>query len=107
MSKTIITNTGAPQGCVLSPVLYTLYTNDFRTSSPNLNLIKFADDSVIHGFIYNDESAYFEEELSSLAAEVDEAATVVEGVEEISLERVEEINIRDIGFGCKIRCLGL
>ena len=48
-SDTTITNTGAPQGCVLSPVLFTLYTNDCRSSSPNCDIIKYADDSAIIG----------------------------------------------------------
>ncbi len=35
-STAITTNTGAPQGCVLSPFLYTLYTNDCMTRPPLL-----------------------------------------------------------------------
>uniref|UniRef100_A0A9J8CC77 Reverse transcriptase domain-containing protein n=1 Tax=Cyprinus carpio carpio TaxID=630221 RepID=A0A9J8CC77_CYPCA len=44
-SSTITLNTGAPQGCVLSPLLFTLLTHDC-TPSHNSNLfIKFADDT--------------------------------------------------------------
>lgn len=30
----VVSNTGAPQGTVLSPFLFTLYTTDFRVLSP-------------------------------------------------------------------------
>ena len=42
-----VTCTGSPQGCVLSPLLYILYTNDCRSSQENGSLIKFADDSAL------------------------------------------------------------
>ena len=34
----IVLCTGTPLGCVLSPTLFTLYTNDCRTSRPQTNL---------------------------------------------------------------------
>ena len=57
ISETIQTNTGAPQGCVLSPVLYSLYTNDFSLRD-NVLLIKFADDSTLVGLICINEDEY-------------------------------------------------
>ena len=50
-SDIIVTNTGAPQGCVISPVLFTIYTNDCSFNNKNVALIKFADDSTMQGFI--------------------------------------------------------
>ena len=56
-----VTNTGAPQGCVISPVLFTLYTNDCSINTHNTKLIKFADDSTIQGLIKNsNEQSYFD-----------------------------------------------
>ncbi len=55
-SSPLILNTGAPQGCVLSPLLYSLYTH-----SSNV-IVKFADDTTVIGLITdNDETAYREE----------------------------------------------
>lgn len=44
-SDTTITNTGAPQGCVLSPFLYTLYTNDCISPSTITTYYKYSDDT--------------------------------------------------------------
>ena len=60
VSDTIILNTGAPQGCVLSPLLYSLFTNDCVSHHKSVQLIKFADDTTLSGCIHDsDESEYF------------------------------------------------
>ena len=43
-SAVVWTNTGAPQGTVLVPFLFTLYTADCRHSDSSCAMIKFADD---------------------------------------------------------------
>ena len=61
LSELVQINTGAPQGCVLSPTLYTIYTYNYRSHKNNTILIKFADDSTIQGLLCDSEDCYFEE----------------------------------------------
>ncbi len=61
-SNSFTLNVGAPQGCVLSPLLYSLYTHDCVSSHSSTSIIKFADDTVVLGLISNnDETAYLDE----------------------------------------------
>uniref|UniRef100_A0A8C7Q762 Reverse transcriptase domain-containing protein n=1 Tax=Oncorhynchus mykiss TaxID=8022 RepID=A0A8C7Q762_ONCMY len=61
-SATLILNTGAPQGCVLSPLLYSLFTHNCMARHESNTIIKFADETTVVGLITdNDETAYREE----------------------------------------------
>ena len=56
ISTPLILNTGAPQGCVLSPLLYSLFTDDCIAMHASNSIIKFADDTTVVGLItHNDE----------------------------------------------------
>jgi hypothetical protein len=60
-SATLILNMGAPQGCVLSPLRYSLFTHDC-TARHDSNTIKFSDYTTVVGLITdNNETAYREE----------------------------------------------
>ena len=52
-SSWININTGSPQGCVLFPVLFIIYTNELISNDPTCTIFKYADDSAIVGLITN------------------------------------------------------
>ncbi len=61
-SNSITLNVGAPQVCVLSPRLYSLYTHDCVSSHSSTSIVKFSDDTVVLGLISNNyETTYLDE----------------------------------------------
>ncbi len=61
-SSTHTISTGAPQGCVPSSLLFSLYTYDCTSKDPSVKLLKCADDTTLIGLIQDgDESAYRQE----------------------------------------------
>jgi hypothetical protein len=66
LSSALTTNTGAPQGCVISPALFTLYTADCRSPDDATLLIKFADDTSLSGLITKGDEAVYRHAVEEL-----------------------------------------
>ncbi len=62
-SNVILTNTGAPQGTVLSPFLFSVYTADCRSSHTNCLIDKYADDTVLTGLITDNDDTHYRLEI--------------------------------------------
>ena len=68
VSSTIIMNTGTPQGCVLSPLLYSPFTNDCVSRHSSVPLLTFADDTTLVGLVSDSDESEYRHEVSSLVS---------------------------------------
>ena len=66
LSTVLSISTGAPQGCVLSAILFIIYTNELRSRFRNCHLIKYAVDTVIVGLISNNDESEYNEQISEV-----------------------------------------
>ncbi|TWW56179.1 RNA-directed DNA polymerase from mobile element jockey [Takifugu flavidus] len=60
-SDRLLCSTGVPQGTVLAPFLFTLYTTDFSHSTSSCHLQKFSDDSAAVGLIADGDDTEYRE----------------------------------------------
>ncbi len=70
-SSTVILNTSSPQGCCLSPLLYSLFTYDCVANHPDNYIMKFAGNTTVIGLITdNEETAYRKNSFKSLGIHI-------------------------------------
>lgn len=65
-SSPLVLSTGTPQGCVLSPALFTLFTHDCAATHPTNTVVKFADDTTVVGLISDNDETHYREEVHQL-----------------------------------------
>ncbi|KAK3571612.1 hypothetical protein QTP86_015348, partial [Hemibagrus guttatus] len=68
ISSILILNTGVPQGCVLSPLLYSMFTHDCVLQHNSNIFINYADDTTVVSRISNSVESANREEIQSLSA---------------------------------------
>ena len=65
-SARLTLNTGAHQGCLHSPFLYSLFTHDCVAAHNFNTIIKFADDTRVVGLITEDDETAYREVIRDL-----------------------------------------
>ncbi len=53
--------------CTISPLLFSLYTNDCTSKNPSVKLLKFADDTKLIGLIQDGDRSSYRQEIKELA----------------------------------------
>jgi len=68
MSQPLTTNIGSPQGCVLSPLLFSIYVQHMpKPSHDNFHLIKYADDAVLIELLCDSDTSLMSEAAAVLS----------------------------------------
>ncbi len=83
--RTCTISTGAPQGCVLSPLLFFLY-NDCTSKDLSVKLLQFADDTTLIGLNQDNNESAYRQEVKELAV-----CCSLNNLELITLKTVEMI----------------
>ncbi|KAK2167160.1 hypothetical protein NP493_1287g01002 [Ridgeia piscesae] len=66
LSSSVTLSTGTPQGCVLSPMFYSLYTHDCLSCHVRTKILKFADDTTVIGLITNSDESEYRDQVNKL-----------------------------------------
>ena len=67
ISSTTYSSTGSPQGCVLSPIIFSIYTDQLRSTSEHINIIKFADDSLVLELLKQNQPSELQQTINNIA----------------------------------------
>ncbi|KAK2182348.1 hypothetical protein NP493_358g05019 [Ridgeia piscesae] len=65
-SSSLTLSTGRPQGCVLSPMLYSLFTYDCVSCHESSQILTFADDTTLLGLITNSDESEYRDQVKNL-----------------------------------------
>ena len=67
ISDKVISSIGSPQGCVISPILFSIYVDELQTNSPNILTLKYADDTILLENLSQSSPSLLQSELDHIA----------------------------------------
>ncbi|KAJ8272962.1 hypothetical protein GJAV_G00095560 [Gymnothorax javanicus] len=67
VSETLESSTGAPQGTVLAPFLFTLYTSDFKYNSESCHIQKYSDDTAMVACVRSGQEAEYRDRVEAFS----------------------------------------
>lgn len=66
-SRSISVSTSSSQGCLLSPLLFSLLTHDCTARSSTNHIVKFTDDTTVVGLMTDNDESPYRKEVEQLA----------------------------------------
>ena len=94
-SSTMVLKTGLPQGCVLSPILFSVYTNNISCSREGMTLLKYADDMALVAHMSDSQALQqYQQEVHALAQSFSERSL------ELNILKTKELCCGSRGKNC-------
>ncbi len=85
-SSTMDLKTGLPQGCVLSPILFSVYTNNISCSREGMTLLKYADDMALVAHLTDSQAMqHYQQEVHALVQTFDDSSL------ELNMSKTKEL----------------
>lgn len=96
---------GGPQRCVLSPLLFSLYTNECTSNGPSVSLVNFADEMTVNGLTKDRDGSAYRHGVNSVVQSEEPGADYAENSRDVNGLQKDPVSIVQIQNQESIRLL--